>query len=212
MTDAGRRERIADAAIDLVATHGVRALTHRAVDRHLDLPDGSTSFYFRTRRALLEAAAHELAARTRGGFEASGARPPSSATGQLPDAPDVARTIATFLDRVLATRRRETIARYALALELAGDEDLRRVLATGAFSQPLAQALLHALGAQDPDAAGADLVSLSEGLVLDRVIGARFLDASPPGTQASVDQLTDAVHAYLTGVLTARSHTAPTRR
>ena len=56
-----RRTAIADAAIDLLAADGSRGLTHRAVDRSLGLAEGSTSFYFRTRRALLEAAARRIA-------------------------------------------------------------------------------------------------------------------------------------------------------
>ena len=36
----------------VVADHGLRGLTHRAVDREAGLPEGSCSGYFRTRRAL----------------------------------------------------------------------------------------------------------------------------------------------------------------
>lgn len=57
-----RRERIADAALDILAEHGARGLTHRAVDRALEFSDGSTSFYFRTWSALLLAAAERLVA------------------------------------------------------------------------------------------------------------------------------------------------------
>ncbi|SDL36900.1 hypothetical protein SAMN05421869_12541 [Nonomuraea jiangxiensis] len=41
-------------AIRLLAAEGMRGLTHRAVDRAADLPDGSTPYYVRTRQALLE--------------------------------------------------------------------------------------------------------------------------------------------------------------
>ncbi|MFN8194555.1 MAG: TetR family transcriptional regulator [Nocardioidaceae bacterium] len=47
-----RRRRILDAATVVVADHGLRGLTHRAVDREAGLPEGSCSAYFRTRRAL----------------------------------------------------------------------------------------------------------------------------------------------------------------
>lgn len=47
-----RRRRILDAATVVVADHGLRGLTHRAVDREAGLPEGSCSGYFRTRRAL----------------------------------------------------------------------------------------------------------------------------------------------------------------
>lgn len=51
-----RREAIAAAAIELLAMHGAWGLSHRAIDKWLQFPMGSTSYYFRTRQALLEAA------------------------------------------------------------------------------------------------------------------------------------------------------------
>jgi len=53
---ANRREAIAAAAIELLALHGAWGLSHRAIDKSLHLPLGSTSYYFRTRQALLEVA------------------------------------------------------------------------------------------------------------------------------------------------------------
>lgn len=42
-----------DAAIDLIASDGIRALTHRAVDARTGFPVGTASSYFRSRDALL---------------------------------------------------------------------------------------------------------------------------------------------------------------
>ncbi|WP_193610342.1 TetR/AcrR family transcriptional regulator [Nocardioides lijunqiniae] len=47
-----RRRVILDAALRVLVEQGLRGLTHRAVDRAADLPEGSTSAYLRTRRAL----------------------------------------------------------------------------------------------------------------------------------------------------------------
>ncbi|HEY0694282.1 MAG TPA: TetR family transcriptional regulator, partial [Kribbella sp.] len=55
-----RRAAIADAAIRLVATRGLRGLTHRAVDAEAGLPPGSTSYYLRTRDALLTACVNRM--------------------------------------------------------------------------------------------------------------------------------------------------------
>jgi DNA-binding transcriptional regulator YbjK len=52
-----RRTQILDAAIDILADTGVGGLTHRQVDERVGLPAGTTSNYFRTRLALLEATA-----------------------------------------------------------------------------------------------------------------------------------------------------------
>lgn len=52
-----RRVQILDAAIGILADDGVGGLTHRHVDDRAGVPSGTTSNYFRTRQALLEATA-----------------------------------------------------------------------------------------------------------------------------------------------------------
>ena len=52
-----RRTQILDAAIDILADSGVAGVTHRNIDQRAVLPAGTTSNYFRTRQALLEATA-----------------------------------------------------------------------------------------------------------------------------------------------------------
>jgi len=44
-----------------LAAEGAKGLSHPKVDRYAQVPNGSTSFYFRTRSALLKAAAERLA-------------------------------------------------------------------------------------------------------------------------------------------------------
>ncbi len=55
-----RRDDVCDAGLDVLATEGLRGLTHRAVDRTAGLPDGSSSNVFRTRAALLEGLAERV--------------------------------------------------------------------------------------------------------------------------------------------------------
>ena len=196
MSERDRRTLIADIAIEIVAEDGVRALTHRAVDRRLGLPAGSTSFYARTKRALLELAASRLAVRARTDFDRSEADEPAPR-----DIRAAAERIAVLLNRMLGPRRSETAARYALFAEVAAAGELRMTLARAAFSRPLAVELLTTLGAPDPDAAGADLVSLCEGLVFDRVAGNRSLDGPEPGIAESIAELARPIQAYLRGVL-----------
>jgi AcrR family transcriptional regulator len=68
-----RRDLIADAAISTLARDGMRGLTHRAVDRTAGLPEGSASYYFRTRQALLQATVERLAELTGADMLASAA-------------------------------------------------------------------------------------------------------------------------------------------
>ncbi|GAA2377307.1 TetR/AcrR family transcriptional regulator [Dactylosporangium salmoneum] len=56
-----RKSRLADAAIDVLGHDGVRALTHRAVDARAGLPQGTCSYHFPTRNALLTAALERIA-------------------------------------------------------------------------------------------------------------------------------------------------------
>jgi DNA-binding transcriptional regulator YbjK len=58
---AERRRDLCDAAIQLLADDGAKGLSHLKVDRRAGVPDGTTSFYFRTRSALLRAVAERLA-------------------------------------------------------------------------------------------------------------------------------------------------------
>ncbi|MBF7015328.1 hypothetical protein QUC32_26845 (plasmid) [Novosphingobium resinovorum] len=51
-----RQQVIADAAVQTLAEKGARGLTHRAVDQAAGLPASSTSYYCKTREALLELA------------------------------------------------------------------------------------------------------------------------------------------------------------
>jgi hypothetical protein len=56
-----RRRILCDAAIQLLADEGAKGLSHPKVDSFAELPNGTTSFYFRTRSALLMATAERLA-------------------------------------------------------------------------------------------------------------------------------------------------------
>jgi DNA-binding transcriptional regulator YbjK len=106
-----RRARILDAAIGILADIGVGGLTHRQVDERADLPAGTTSNYFRTRQALLEA----TAART---VELHWQRVTmlQNAVGSL--TPDGLRALMTgMLSDPDEQTRRYTLARFELFME-----------------------------------------------------------------------------------------------
>jgi DNA-binding transcriptional regulator YbjK len=56
-----RRRELCDAAIQVLAEHGSRGLTHGQVDRYAEVPDGTTSYYYRTRAALLRGVGKRVA-------------------------------------------------------------------------------------------------------------------------------------------------------
>ncbi|GBE66709.1 TetR family transcriptional regulator [Mycobacterium sp. MFM001] len=57
-----RRRELCDAGIRVLAEQGSRGLTHQQVDRAANVPDGTTSYYYRTRAALLRGVGERVAA------------------------------------------------------------------------------------------------------------------------------------------------------
>ncbi|MBL1077420.1 TetR family transcriptional regulator [Nocardia sp. 2] len=185
-----RRTLIVDSAIDLIATQGLRSLTHRALDTVLELPPGSASYYFRTKRALVEAVVDRIATRSRTDFTAGNLEMPATV-----DPEGLAQGIAAWLDQLLTRRRNHLIARHALIIDLLGDPELHAKLVGCLFSHERATGLFALLGADEPDTAAADFIAVLEGLVFDRFAGYRTTLA--PGTPASVDQLASALTVQL---------------
>lgn len=54
-TYSGRARQAVLAAVEVLGEKGAAGLTHRAVDQHAQLPEGTTSNHFRTRDALIDA-------------------------------------------------------------------------------------------------------------------------------------------------------------
>lgn len=194
---------LTDAAIDVLAEEGMRGLTHRAVDRRTALPEGTTSAYFRTRKALIEAVVRRIADLDRADLRAGSL--PDDARGPVPDLTDVdalAAAIAQVLDRWLSEGRNRTLARYACLLEATHHPEIRTILAYGDASRAQSAAMLAAAGAPDPQRAGDHLVACIDGLVFDRLAGAGARSAPPPGTAASRADLAGALVAVLRGFTT----------
>lgn len=184
-----RRELICEAALDLAATGGNHAISHQAIDRHLGLAKGSTSYYFRTRHALVTAAVTHLAECSRGAF--ARLQPAGSAT---PSTDDAAALIAGYVETLLTARRRDVLARYALSVDVSTEPDVRAALAESVFSRSAAAHLMMVLGAGDPSAAARDLISLLEGLLFDLTCGSRPLgDGSTAEVRSAVTLWLDAL-------------------
>jgi|SRR5579884_2075156 len=63
VVDPGRRERLARAALEVVAREGVDKLTHRAVAAAAGVPLGSTTYHFASREELIGAAVEQARVR-----------------------------------------------------------------------------------------------------------------------------------------------------
>lgn len=192
-----RMAALADAAIHVVATKGMRGLTHRAVDARAGVPTGSTSAYFRTRKALVEGVVQRLADLDNAEVAEVGT------TGPL-DPDRLAEGVAHVLDQWMTTGRERTLARYACLLEATHHPELRGILAHGERPRAQARAMLAAAGAEDPERQGREFVAFVDGLLFDRLVGAGALGAPTPGTPESRAELAQAVRAALRGVLGPR--------
>ncbi len=74
---AARQALLLDSAIDVIGQGGLRALTHRALDRAAGLPEGSCSVYYRTRASLLAAVTERVAQRLTADVVAMGCELPT---------------------------------------------------------------------------------------------------------------------------------------
>ncbi|MEV0720448.1 TetR/AcrR family transcriptional regulator [Asanoa sp. NPDC050611] len=180
---------ITDAAIAIVAEQGMRGLTHRAVDGRAGLPLGTTSAYFRTRKALIEGLVRRLADLDNADIAAQSLDPPPA---------DFAESVAAVLDTWLTTGRERTLARYACLLEATHHPELRTILEYGRTSRNQARALMEAAGVANPSQAGDHFVACVDGLLFDRMVGAGALTAPPPGTPANRADLTTAIRRLMT--------------
>lgn len=164
----GRRVEIADAALGVLATDGSRGLTHRAVDEAAGLPTGSTSNHFRTREALLEAAALRHAELD--------SPPPDDLEALAAPLPELTREqtqalVMAALDRVLAPEVRPLLAaRYELIMESTRRPPLRRVMeGSRAHFVGLTELLLRASGCQAPRRHAAQLIAVMDGITSDQL-------------------------------------------
>ncbi|MEU5807896.1 MULTISPECIES: TetR/AcrR family transcriptional regulator [unclassified Streptomyces] len=190
---ADRRTLIADTAIGLVAAAGLRGLTHRAVDGAAQLPPGSTSYYFRTRTALIGACYQRLAELDVADY-ARADRPAAPAAPAGRD--EVAAATAALLHRWLTTDRARQLARFELSLEAARTPELRPAFErAGRVVRARAAAILGELGARQPREAAELLVAWTDGLLHDRLVGALARtrpDPDPAELAAVVRRMLDA--------------------
>jgi AcrR family transcriptional regulator len=187
-----RRDDLADAAIGVLAREGLRGLTHRAVDGAAGLAEGTSSYYFRTRAALLQACVDRLTTITVGRVAptpATDATPTTSSalatdqaearSGSAPGtdgagpATGMVDRACALLERWLGPDRDLLIARYELSLESTRRPELEAALvAGGARVRAAVAAGMRAAGLDHPEQRANDLVACIDGLAFDEVAGA----------------------------------------
>ncbi|WTW95930.1 TetR family transcriptional regulator [Streptomycetaceae bacterium NBC_01309] len=188
-----RLDLIGDTAVNLLVERGMRGLTHRAVDEAAGLPPGSTSYYARTRAALLEVALARMTVREAGEFAgamasegaggADGNRPEPAAL--LPSSREgVVDLLADIVADAIREGRVQKIARYELALEATRRPELRGAYdEAGRAFREASVGIMAALGSRDAVRHGRFLVAWCEGIMFDSIAGAGW---SAPPSRADV--------------------------
>ena len=187
-----RRQRIANAGIALITRGGTHRLTHRAVDAEAGLPNGSTSYYARSRRDLIRLVMEQLSAESQA--DLTDIEVPGELT--VRQATDLVGRLA---ERLILNSDAQA-ARFALMFEVRDDDELRRELTVDApvrrsFDEKAVE-LLRALGAADPEGTAPEFVALVDAVLMYRAVDAAPID--PAGV----------VETYLTGLLVRQKPTA----
>lgn len=145
----------------------MRGLTHRGVDEMAGVAPGSTSYYARTRAALLELALARLTELDEADVAVMPQLPDIDGTAALAD------VVAHFLVGALGAGRTRTLARYELALEATRRPQLRaRYDRAGRLIREQAPRLLAAAGSTDPTRHARVLASWCDGVLFDSIAGA----------------------------------------
>ena len=168
------------AAVDVLGGSGPRGLTHRAVDLAAGAPIGSTSNYFRTRTALIDAIVDHLEHLDRADLERLAALRRPAELPRQDAAGLLAAVLAGYLRHAAGPARTRTLARYALFLEAGTRPEVR---------EPLGQARdrlstwgigwLRDLGSPTPELHATLLLDYLEGALLHRVTFPVAADADP---------------------------------
>ena len=169
-----RRDEIATAAIEVLATKGFRGLTHRAVDAAAGLGPGSVNYHAPTRSRLLHLALGQLFARD---FETAGATFGSLVDVKPLTVDIVVSRIADFVEAMTTgDAAKRVIARSIMLGEAQHDREIRELFDTQRTSFiTFTQWIVASLASEDPTSVAETVVVMIEGLIQRQVlIGSRL--------------------------------------
>lgn len=181
----GRRRELLEAALHVTADEGLRGLTHRAVDRRAELPEGTCSAYLRTRQALLEAMTDYVAVSVSADVNALAAEL-ADLNDSVPDDRDAAVHAIKRLFEGWLDERKRLLTRIELSMEGSRNDAIATLL--GECRSQLLQVVDGILTAQhgeyEPRTADA-LVASFDGLLL-----AALLKPAPERRQFLTESVT----------------------
>ena len=185
-----RRAALLDAAVEVIAQHGVAGATHRSVAARAGMPTSTTSYFFSSLDQLVAAALHVVGERIVQRVDAVTAYVADAELGPQ-------EAIDRFVDAVLSEPESDTVAQFEIYLECRRRPQLQptahRIMAS---IEGGAEASLRALGIADAAQRAPMVVALLDGLALHR-------HARPRGSSADRRLVSEALYSLHRGFLEA---------
>jgi len=165
-----RRAQLLDATIAVIGRGGLSAVTHRAVEAEAGLPHGSTTYYFKTRQHLIDAAVEHLMVVDHEAVDWIAheiAMVLAEGRGEL-DHDRLAGGITAWIRQ----RPELQLARYELTLAGSRRAEVRERMRAGreTFVRMLVP-IVVAVGSPDPERDASALLAMLDGLILNELTG-----------------------------------------
>lgn len=162
-----RREELLRATVAVMAEHGSKGVTHRAVAEFANLPVASTTYYFSSREEMIEQALRlHVAERV---AEMNALTESVRSSGDL-DAKFVDQLLATLVDRP----EEAVLSLFEFYLEASRTPAMRAPVeeALAAF-EGLAAATLAGVGVREPQSSAEAVIAIIDGFALHRMARSR---------------------------------------
>ena len=191
-----RREELAQAALEVLGEYGSRGFTHRALDRHLGLPEGTTSAYFRRREDLVAMAIRTVFARDAQQMDQIVDRI-EALCGETPSVEVVAQCCFDMWQWVAAQARGTfVLARYECFLMARRDPELMQLVENVMLArQTRWEPIFVRLGAANPAASARQIGLLLRSLFFSEIFFPACLNRAEP--QIDVDLFVREIRNYI---------------
>lgn len=179
-----RRDDLARGALEVLGLYGSRGFTHRAVDRHLGLPEGTTSAYFRRREDLVAMVIRHVFAADASQLDSIITRIEAEC-GDRPTVDVVARCCDDMWRHVAAQARgTDVLARYECFNLARRDPELMDLVEKVMLvRQSRWEPVFERLGSRDPGASARDLGLLLRSLFFSEI----FFPATLARGESTID-------------------------
>ncbi|MFG1919069.1 TetR/AcrR family transcriptional regulator [Micromonospora sp. NPDC048898] len=175
------RTRMLDAAIEIIARDGLRALTFRAIEEAASASHGSTIYYFKHQDGLIAAVLQHLAERDQAALAQS---PILELLREAATEQEVGRLLAGLVEEFVGRSRALSLARYEIFLYTARRPEQAEAAVAhwrGNFIQ-LLEPMMAQMGAVDPVGAARFFMSAFDGVLLGLLISPSGMESGDLAT------------------------------